>query len=258
MNSLKEYDLRTHPPLPSLIDNDIIKNCYRSEEAALLPGTNSSTISAHGDCGENNGDCGVDLKRRMNASAASADPAAVFSEGKAKISSKAFSSAARVAVEVDTTPLVDGGDINKGGQQKQSERHPDAQCNSSNGEAKPPAKAAAAAAAEAAANTAVNAGVNFDAESVQEFGLDLKALGMHGVRRTMSTGDGDGNGGHGSALRERVAPAASATYRRREASVAAVGACLVTSSVRKDGKVNTRIFLSRPFFCAGTRDFIVT
>lgn len=36
--------------------------------------------------------------------------------------------------------------------------------------------------------------------------------------------------------KEQAAPTASATYRRQEAS-AAVGACLVTSSVRKDGKV---------------------
>lgn len=213
MNSLKEYDLRTPPPFT---DNDVIKNSVPSEETALLPG---ATISAHGD--EHNGDCGIDLKRWMKASPAiHPDPAAAAA---AAISSKSFSSAAGV----DTAHLFDGEDIDKG---KQSECHPNAGCN---GKVKPQAEAAAAA------NTALNAGVNFDAESVQEFGLDLKALGMHGIRRTMSTGDGNGNGngGHGSAMRERVAPAASATYRRREASVAAVGACLVSSSVRKDGKV---------------------
>lgn len=211
MNSLKEYDLRTHTPFT---DNDVIKNSVLSEETALLPGT---TISAH-DGGEYNGDCDVDLKRRMNASPGiHPNPAAA-----AAISSKVLLTAAGV----DAVPLVDGEDIDKG---KKSECHPNAECN---GKVKPLAEAAAAA------NTVLNAGGNFDAESVQEFGLDLKALGMHGVRRTLSTGDGGGNGGHGSALRERVAPAASATYRRREASVAAVGACLVSSSVRKDGKVS--------------------
>lgn len=46
---------------------------------------------------------------------------------------------------------------------------------------------------------------------------------------------------------DNIAPAAasaSVRYRQREASVAAVGACLVTSSVRRDGKV---IFMKNSF-----------
>lgn len=83
-----------------------------------------------------------------------------------------------------------------------------------------------------------------------DLALDLEALGI-------ASGDGgEGEEGHvvgghivegvvrnrglvdlASEAREQAIPKESVAYREREASVAAVGACLVTSSVRKDGKV---------------------
>ena len=110
-----------------------------------------------------------------------------------------------------------------------------------------------------AGTSAVTAGVSVsgvDAESRREFGVDLRALGIQDDAGGDSIGSSGGRESDVSTLasaaeareRERVVPAASATYRRREASVAAVGACLVSSSVRKDGKVRSYTVLTYQWY----------